>query len=50
MEQFKDIERENKTKPHSKQGLIAEDKMDPREKEKMEAIEWLNVRACVKLL
>lgn len=44
MEQFKDIERENKTKPHSKQGLIAEDKMDPREKEKMEAIEWLNLQ------
>lgn len=49
MEQFKDIERENKTKPHSKQGLIAEDKMDPREKEKMEAIEWLNVIFVIKL-
>ncbi|EJW78881.1 hypothetical protein WUBG_10207 [Wuchereria bancrofti] len=34
MEQFKDIERENKTKPHSKQGLSAEEKLDPREKEK----------------
>ncbi|KHJ95978.1 Not1 domain, CCR4-Not complex component [Oesophagostomum dentatum] len=41
MEQFKDIERENKTKPHSKQGLSAEEKLDPREKEKVETIEWL---------
>ncbi|VDN50410.1 unnamed protein product [Dracunculus medinensis] len=41
MEQFKDIERENKTKPHSKQGLSAEEKLDPREKEKAEAVEWL---------
>lgn len=43
MEQFKDIERENKTKPHSKQGLSAEEKLDPREKEKAETIEWLQV-------
>src|ERR1700733_7872399 len=43
MEQFKDIERENKTKPHSKQGLSAEEKLDPREKEKSETIEWLQV-------
>jgi len=43
METFKDIERENKTKPHSKQGLSAEDKLDPKEKEKAEAIEWVNV-------
>ncbi|KAL3117087.1 hypothetical protein niasHT_007490 [Heterodera trifolii] len=42
MEIFKDVERENKTKPHSKQGLSAEDKLDPREKEKCETIEWLN--------
>ncbi|CAJ0599255.1 unnamed protein product [Cylicocyclus nassatus] len=41
MEQFKDIERENKTKPHSKQGLCAEEKLDPREKEKVDTIEWL---------
>nr|CDJ93241.1 Not CCR4-Not complex component and NOT domain containing protein [Haemonchus contortus] len=41
MEQFKDIERENKTKPHSKQGLSAEEKLDPREKEKVDTIEWL---------
>ncbi|KAI6240167.1 Not1 domain, CCR4-Not complex component [Aphelenchoides fujianensis] len=32
METFKDVERENKTKPHSKQGLSAEEKLDPREK------------------
>uniref|UniRef100_A0A915CM52 CCR4-NOT transcription complex subunit 3 n=1 Tax=Ditylenchus dipsaci TaxID=166011 RepID=A0A915CM52_9BILA len=42
METFKDIERENKTKPHSKQGLSAEDKLDPKEKEKSDAIDWLN--------
>lgn len=45
MEQFKDIERENKTKPHSKQGLSAEEKLDPREKEKADTIEWLQVCA-----
>ncbi|VDN27829.1 unnamed protein product [Gongylonema pulchrum] len=44
MEQFKDIERENKTKPHSKQGLSAEEKLDPREKEKAETVEWLQIR------
>ena len=43
MEKFKDIERENKTKPHSKQGLSAEEKLDPREKEKADTIEWLQV-------
>lgn len=43
MEQFKDIERENKTKPHSKQGLSAEEKLDPREKEKSDTVEWLQV-------
>lgn len=42
MEIFKDVERENKTKPHSKQGLSAEDKLDPKEKEKCDTIEWLN--------
>jgi len=43
MEIFKDVERENKMKPHSKQGLTAEDKLDPKEKEKCDTIEWLNV-------
>lgn len=47
MEQFKDIERENKTKPHSKQGLSAEEKLDPREKEKTDTIEWFRVNICV---
>ncbi|KAE9554151.1 hypothetical protein FO519_002631 [Halicephalobus sp. NKZ332] len=44
METFKDIERENKTKPHSKQGLSAEEKLDPREKEKADAIEWFKTK------
>jgi CCR4-NOT transcription complex subunit 3 len=43
MEQFKDIERENKTKPHSKQGLLIEDKIDPKTREKAEALEYLSV-------
>lgn len=43
METFKDVERENKTKPHSKQGLLSEEKMDPKEKEKAETLDWLNV-------
>ncbi|EFP02330.1 CRE-NTL-3 protein [Caenorhabditis remanei] len=41
MEQFKDVERENKTKPHSKLGLSAEEKMDPKEKEKAETMDWI---------
>ncbi|CAD6188526.1 unnamed protein product [Caenorhabditis auriculariae] len=41
MEQFKDIERENKTKPHSKQGLCAEEKLDPKEKERYDAVDWI---------
>ncbi|PAV55709.1 hypothetical protein WR25_04094 isoform A [Diploscapter pachys] len=44
MEQFKDIERENKTKPHSKQGLNAEEKMDPHEKEKCDVVEWIQTQ------
>uniref|UniRef100_A0A0N4ZEJ0 Not3 domain-containing protein n=1 Tax=Parastrongyloides trichosuri TaxID=131310 RepID=A0A0N4ZEJ0_PARTI len=44
MEEFKDIERENKTKPHSKQGLCAEEKVDPREKEKHDVMEWLSTQ------
>lgn len=43
METFKDVERDFKTKPHSKQGLCAEEKMDPREKERADTLEWLNV-------
>lgn len=41
MEQFKDVERENKTKPHSKLGLSAEEKLDPKEKEKAETMDWI---------
>ncbi|VDP02134.1 unnamed protein product [Soboliphyme baturini] len=44
MEQFKVVERETKTKAYSKQGLGAEQKVDPREKEKEETIGWLQVR------
>uniref|UniRef100_A0A0K0FZL2 CCR4-NOT transcription complex subunit 3 (inferred by orthology to a human protein) n=1 Tax=Strongyloides venezuelensis TaxID=75913 RepID=A0A0K0FZL2_STRVS len=44
MEEFKDIERENKTKPHSKQGLSAEEKVDPREKEKHDVMDWLSTQ------
>ncbi|CAD5215916.1 unnamed protein product [Bursaphelenchus okinawaensis] len=42
METFKDVERENKTKPHSKQGLSAEEKLDPKEREKADVLDWLN--------
>ncbi|KRX77133.1 CCR4-NOT transcription complex subunit 3 [Trichinella sp. T6] len=41
MEQFKIVERETKTKAYSKQGLGAEQKIDPKEKEKEEIIGWL---------
>lgn len=45
MEQFKVVERETKTKAYSKQGLGAEQKLDPKEKEKEETIDWLRVRS-----
>ncbi|KRX25876.1 CCR4-NOT transcription complex subunit 3 [Trichinella nelsoni] len=41
MEQFKIVERETKTKAYSKQGLGAEQKIDPKEKEREEIIGWL---------
>ncbi|KAI1704625.1 NOT2 / NOT3 / NOT5 family domain-containing protein [Ditylenchus destructor] len=41
MELFKEIERRNKTKPYSKQGLTIEDVPDPEEKEKSDMIKWL---------
>ncbi|CAD5221908.1 unnamed protein product [Bursaphelenchus okinawaensis] len=44
MELFKDIERENKTKPHSKIGLSIEEKVDPKEKEKVEVVDWLKAK------
>lgn len=43
MELFKDIERENKTKPHSKIGLSIEEKVDPKDKEKTDVLDWLKV-------
>jgi CCR4-NOT transcription complex subunit 3 len=43
MENFKDVEREFKTKPHSKQGLAAEEKIDPKVKEKEDTLDWLKV-------
>ncbi|KAL9103406.1 MAG: hypothetical protein Q9163_001545 [Psora crenata] len=41
MEKFKAVEKEMKTKAFSKEGLNATAKMDPKEKEKMEACEFL---------
>jgi CCR4-NOT transcription complex subunit 3 len=42
MERFKVIEREMKTKAFSKEGLSQSAKLDPKEKEKLEASEWLS--------
>lgn len=42
MEQFKDVERDHKTKPHSKQGLCAEEKLDPKQQARHECVDWLN--------
>ena len=41
MEKFKAVEKEMKTKAFSKEGLNATAKMDPKEKEKAEAIDFL---------
>ncbi|KAI9311840.1 Not1 N-terminal domain, CCR4-Not complex component-domain-containing protein [Dichotomocladium elegans] len=41
MERFKMIEKEMKMKAYSKEGLLQREKMDPREKEKSEACEWI---------
>ena len=41
MEKFKAVEKEMKTKAFSKEGLNATAKMDPKEKEKMEACDFL---------
>lgn len=43
MERFKVVERETKTKAYSKEGLGAATKVDPKEKEKEEAKEWVTV-------
>ncbi|KAG2182320.1 hypothetical protein INT43_007250, partial [Umbelopsis isabellina] len=42
MERFKVIEREMKTKAFSKEGLSQSAKLDPKEKEKLEASEWIS--------
>ncbi|EJT97740.1 hypothetical protein DACRYDRAFT_25076 [Dacryopinax primogenitus] len=42
MERFKACEKEMKTKAFSKEGLSAAQKLDPREKEKLEASQWLS--------
>ena len=41
MERFKAVEKEMKTKAYSKEGLSLASKMDPKEKEKIETIEFL---------
>ncbi|KAI2786545.1 hypothetical protein POX_g08931 [Penicillium oxalicum] len=41
MEQFKAVEKEMKTKAYSKEGLSAASRLDPKEKEKVEACEFL---------
>ncbi|KAJ5115813.1 hypothetical protein N7456_000161 [Penicillium angulare] len=42
MEQFKAVEKEMKTKAYSKEGLSAASRLDPREKEKVEASDFLS--------
>ncbi|XP_076328918.1 CCR4-NOT transcription complex subunit 3-like isoform X2 [Tachypleus tridentatus] len=42
MERFKVVERETKTKAYSKEGLGGAQKVDPAQKEKDEAINWLS--------
>ncbi|KAJ5162120.1 CCR4-NOT transcription complex subunit 3 [Penicillium capsulatum] len=41
MEQFKAVEKEMKTKAYSKEGLSAASRLDPKEKEKVEACDFL---------
>lgn len=42
MERFKNVEREMKTKAFSKEGLLQREKMDPKEKEKADACDWIS--------
>ncbi|KAG9015953.1 general negative regulator of transcription subunit 5 [Tulasnella sp. 427] len=42
MEKFKACEKEMKTKAFSKEGLIAAQKLDPKEREKTEVSEWIS--------
>lgn len=41
MERFKNVEREMKTKAFSKEGLLQREKLDPKEKEKADACDWI---------
>lgn len=42
MERFKALEKEMKTKAFSKEGLIAQAKLDPAEKAKQDTVNWLS--------
>jgi CCR4-NOT transcription complex subunit 3 len=42
MERFKAVEREMKTKAYSKEGLLQREKLDPKEKEKADACDWIS--------
>ncbi|KAF7723689.1 proteinral negative regulator of transcription subunit 5 [Apophysomyces ossiformis] len=42
MERFKAIEREMKTKAYSKEGLLQKERLDPKDKEKADACEWIS--------
>ncbi|RUS26395.1 Not1 N-terminal domain, CCR4-Not complex component-domain-containing protein [Jimgerdemannia flammicorona] len=42
MEKFKACEKEMKTKAYSKEGLSQSQKMDPKEKEKLETCDWVS--------
>lgn len=42
MEQFKAVEKEMKTKAFSKEGLMASSKLDPKEREKLEMVQYLS--------
>lgn len=45
MEQFKICEKETKTKAYSREGLAREDKLDPREQDRENKLNWL--QSCV---
>ncbi|KAI8975636.1 Not1 N-terminal domain, CCR4-Not complex component-domain-containing protein [Mycotypha africana] len=42
MERFKQVEREMKTKAFSKEGLLQRERLDPKEKEKVDACDFVN--------
>ncbi|KAG1058852.1 hypothetical protein G6F42_028511 [Rhizopus arrhizus] len=41
MERFKQIEKEMKTKAYSKEGLMQKERLDPKDKEKADACEFV---------